>query len=76
VLAWCGEIGVESHYIAPDKPMQNGYVESLNGRLHDEQLNETLFLSMERARAEIAAWAKDYSHKQPHSSLDTKPQRR
>jgi transposase InsO family protein len=41
VLAWCGEIGVEWHYIAPGKPMQNGYVESFNGRMRDELLNET-----------------------------------
>tara|TARA_B100001179_G_scaffold10847_1_gene7034 strand:+ start:332 stop:1147 length:816 start_codon:yes stop_codon:yes gene_type:complete len=46
VLAWCGEIGVEWHYIAPGRPMQNGYVESFNGRMRDELLNETLFLNM------------------------------
>jgi transposase InsO family protein len=50
VLAWCGEIGVEWHYIAPGKPMQNGYVESFNGRMRDELLNETLFLSLPHAR--------------------------
>ena len=55
VLAWCGEIGVEWHYIAPGKPMQNGYVESFNGRMRDELLNETLFLSLAHARVEIAA---------------------
>jgi putative transposase len=54
VLAWCGEMGVERHYIAPSKPMQNGYVESFNGRMRDELLNETLFLSMADARVEIA----------------------
>ena len=42
VLAWCGEIGVEWHYIAPGKPMQNGFCESFNGRMRDELLNETL----------------------------------
>tara|TARA_R110002124_G_scaffold59588_1_gene164455 strand:- start:463 stop:1569 length:1107 start_codon:yes stop_codon:yes gene_type:complete len=45
VLAWCGQIGVEWHYIAPGKPMQNGFCESFNGRMRDELLNETLFLS-------------------------------
>lgn len=40
VLAWCSEIGVEWHYIAPGKPMQNGYAESFNGRMRDELLNE------------------------------------
>ncbi|QIQ85797.1 IS3 family transposase [Erythrobacter sp.] len=69
VLAWCGEIGVEWHYIAPGKPMQNGYVESFNGRMRDELLNETLFLSMAHARVEIAAWVEDYNRERPHSSL-------
>ncbi|MBD3771890.1 MAG: IS3 family transposase [Rhodobacterales bacterium] len=69
VLAWCGEIGVEWHYIAPGKPMQNGYVESFNGRMRDELLNETLFMSMAHARVEIAAWMEDYNRERPHSSL-------
>jgi putative transposase len=54
VLAWCGEIGVEWHHIAPGGPMQNGYVESFKGRTRDELLNETLFLSLAHARVEIA----------------------
>jgi putative transposase len=41
---------VEWHYIAPGKPMQNGYIESFNGRMRDELLNESLFLDLERAR--------------------------
>jgi len=59
VLAWCGEMGVERHYIAPGRPMQNGYVESFNGRMCDELLNEPLFLSMAHARVEIATWVED-----------------
>ncbi|WP_143737079.1 IS3 family transposase [Erythrobacter tepidarius] len=69
VLAWCGEIGMEWHYIAPGKPMQNGYVESFNGRMRDELLNETLFMSLAHARVEIAAWVEDYNRERPHSSL-------
>lgn len=69
VLAWCGQIGVEWHYIAPGKPMQNGYVESFSGRMRDELLNETLFLSMAHARVAIAAWVEDYDPERPHSSL-------
>jgi putative transposase len=69
VLAWCGEIGVEWHYFAPGKPMQNGYVESFNGRMRDELLNETLFLSLDHARVVIAAWAEDYDQERPHSCL-------
>ena len=60
---------MEWHYIAPGKPMQNGYVESFNGRMRDELLNETLFLSLDHARAEIAAWVEDYNGERPHSAL-------
>ena len=66
VLAWCGQIGVEWHYIAPGKPMQNGFCESFNGRMRDELLNETLFLSMAHARVAIAAWVKDCNRERPH----------
>ncbi|WP_156361648.1 IS3 family transposase [Sphingomonas sp. Leaf67] len=69
VLAWCGQSGVEWHYIAPGKPMQNGYVESFNGRMRDELLNETLFMNLTHARVEIAAWVEDYNRERPHSSL-------
>ena len=69
VLAWCGDLGVEWHYIAPGRPMQNGYVESFNGRMRDELLNETRFMSLAHARVEIAAWVEDYNRERPHSSL-------
>ena len=45
ILAWQEERGVEWHYIAPGKPTQNGFIESFNGRLRDECLNEHLFAS-------------------------------
>jgi transposase InsO family protein len=73
VLAWCSEADVEWHYIQPGRPMQNGYVESFNGRMRDELLNETLFLSLAHARVEIAAWAEDYNRERPHSSLGYEP---
>ena len=69
VLAWCGQIGAEWHYIAPGKPMQNGYVESFNSRMRVELLNETLFMSMDHARVQTAAWVKNYNRERPHSSL-------
>jgi putative transposase len=56
--------------IAPGKPMQNGLVESFNGRLRDEHLNEHLFTSLRHARHLIAAWRDDYDHHRPHTSLD------
>jgi putative transposase len=69
VLAWCGEAGIEWHYTAPGKPTQNAFVESFNGRMRDELLNETLFMSMGHVREKIAAWADDYNTGRPHSSL-------
>jgi transposase InsO family protein len=69
VLAWCSEAGINWHYIAPGRPMQNGYAESFNGRMRDELLNETLFLSLDHARIKIAAWVQDYNQERPHSAL-------
>jgi len=69
VLSWCQRTGVEWHYIAPGKPMQNGFVESFNGRFRDELLNETLFSSLGEAREKIRAWQHDYNHNRPHSGL-------
>ena len=69
VLAWCGEAGITWHYIAPGRPMQNGYVESFNGRMRDELLNETLFLGLDHVRCAIADWIADYNAERPHSSL-------
>ena len=69
VLSWCGQARVEWHYIAPGRPMQNGFVESFNGRMRDELLNETLFLNLDHARRQIAAWVEDYNRRRPHSAL-------
>ena len=69
VLKWAQDTKITWHYIAPGKPMQNGYSESFNGRMRDELLNETLFTSMAQARAVIAAWVADYNTTRPHSAL-------
>jgi len=69
VLRWSKEHQVEWHYIAPGKPMQNGYIESFNGRMRDELLNESLFLDLDQARQIITAWVADYNTTRPHSSL-------
>ncbi len=69
VLAWSQDRGVGWHYIAPGKPQQNAFVESFNGKLRDECLNETLFNSVRHARAVLADWRKDYNEVRPHSSL-------
>ena len=69
ILRWSQESGVEWHYIAPGKPQQNAFVESFNGRLRDELLNETLFGSLAHARVALAEWRLDYNTVRPHSSL-------
>ncbi|UJX47316.1 IS3 family transposase [Xanthobacter sp. YC-JY1] len=69
ILAWTDAARVEWHYIAPGKPMQNGFIESFNGRLRDELLNETLFSSLSQARAALARWQVDYNTDRPHSKL-------
>ncbi|MCJ2131289.1 integrase core domain-containing protein [Methylobacterium sp. E-045] len=60
---------VEWHHIAPGKPQRNGFVESLNGRLRDECLNEHLVRSLPAARIIIEAWRVDYNTCRPHTSL-------
>ncbi|CRL13563.1 putative transposase OrfB [Phaeobacter italicus] len=69
ILTFAAERDVEWHYIAPGKPMQNGFVESFNGRMRDELLNETMFRDMAHARSAIRAWAADYNKERPHSAL-------
>jgi transposase InsO family protein len=69
ILGWATDHRVEWHYIAPGKPMQNGFVESFNGRMRDELLNETLFINLDHARLLIGAWVTDYNTARPHSSL-------
>ncbi|WP_271299037.1 IS3 family transposase [Sphingomonas sp. CV7422] len=69
VLAWSGDVGIEWHYITPGKPTQNGFVESFNGRMRDELLNETLFFTIGQARSILARWVDDYNTERPHSSL-------
>ena len=69
ILAWADEARVGWHYIAPGKPQQNGFIESFNGRLRDELLNETLFRSLPHARAVLEAWRRDYNEQRPHSKL-------
>lgn len=70
ILEWQQDRHVEWHYIAPGKPMQNGFIESFNGHLRDECLNEHLFANLPEARKIIEAWRCDYNTNRPHTSLD------
>jgi putative transposase len=69
ILKWANENGVEWHYIDPGKPQQNGFIESFNGSLRDECLNEEIFESLADARRKLALWRYDYNNVRPHSSL-------
>ena len=69
ILRWADESSVEWHYIAPGKPIQNAFIESFNGRMRDELLNETLFTTLAQARVLLARWRADYNETRPHSRL-------
>jgi putative transposase len=67
---WAYENRVTQLFIQPGKPMQNGYVESFNGKLRDECLNEHWFRSIGEAQRIIEQWRQDYNNLRPHSSLN------
>lgn len=73
ILAWSQEHRIDWHYIAPGKPTQNAFIESFNGRLRDELLNEALFGSLDHAREALAVWRNDYNTVRPHSALGSVP---
>ena len=65
--------GVESLYIAPGAPWENGYAESFHGRLRDELLNAEVFIDVRDAQSLARAWREEYNHRRPHSSLGYVP---
>jgi putative transposase len=69
MLRWAQDLHLDWRYIDPGKPQQNAFIESFNGRLRDEFLNETLFTSLRQARVEFARWQRDYNTERPHSAL-------
>lgn len=69
ILAWTADAKVDWHYIDPGKPAQNAFIESFNGRLRDEFLNETLFTSLMQARLALEEWRRDYNTVRPHSRI-------
>jgi len=66
---WQEERNVAWHYIQPGKPIQNAFVESFNGRLRDELLNEISFRSLAHVRELLAEWRGDFNQNRPHTSL-------
>lgn len=66
---WAHEKGIKLDFIRPGKPNENAFIESFNGKLCDECLNENWFLSLEDVRRTIEGWRIDYNENRPHSSL-------
>ena len=66
---WAYTKGVQQLFINPGKPVQNAYIESFNGKLRDECLNEHWFKHLTEARAILEDWRHDYNQFRPHSSL-------
>jgi putative transposase len=71
--AWAYRRGVELRFIRPGKPVENAFVESFNGRLRDECLNQHWFVSLRDARERIRDWRIDYNTERPHSALGNLP---
>jgi putative transposase len=66
---WAYNRGVKLNFIRPGKPVENAYIESFNGKLRDECLNQNWFITLRNARETIETWRIDYNEFRPHSSL-------
>lgn len=73
VREWLHRLGVETLFIEPGSPWENGYIESFNGKLRDELLNGEIFYTLHEARVLIEMWRRHYNQVRPHSSLGYRP---
>ena len=73
VRSWLARLGVQTLYIEPGSPWENGYIESFNGKLRDELLNGEIFTSVQEAKVLTALWRRHYNHHRPHSALGYRP---
>jgi transposase InsO family protein len=69
IRSWLGSAAVETLYIEPGSPWENGYAESFHGRLRDELLESELFTCLAEAKMLSEQWRLEYNHRRPHSSL-------
>ena len=67
--AWAYRHGIQLEFIRPGKPVENGFIESFNGRVRDESLNVEVFFTLGDVREKLARWQEDYNRVRPHSSL-------
>jgi len=72
VQRWLAEERIETAYVAPGSPWENGYIESFNGKLRDELLHRELFTSLAEAKMLASAYRDEYNHHRPHSALGYK----
>ena len=70
---WLSRVGVQTAFIEPGSPWENGYCESFNGKLRDECLNGEIFYSLKEATVVIEQWRKHYNTIRSHSSLNYRP---
>ena len=70
---WLERIGVETLFITPGSPWENGYCESFNGKLRDQLLNGEIFYTLREAQVVLEQWRWHYNHQRPHSSLGYRP---
>ena len=73
VRSWLARLGVQTLFIEPGSPWENGYIESFNGKLRDERLNGEVFSSVPEAKVLTDAWRQHYNHHRPHSALGYRP---
>ena len=73
IRQWLAQVGVETLFIEPGSPWENGYNESFNGKLRDELLNGEIFYTVREAQVLIEGWRQEYNQIRPHSSLGYKP---
>jgi len=73
VRSWLARLSVQTLFIEPGSPWENGYVESFNGKLRDELLNGEIFYTLTEAQVLIERWRSHYNQCRPHSSLGYRP---
>ena len=73
VREWVARLNVDTLFIEPGSPWENGYNKSFNGKLRDEQHDREIFTSLAEARVLIEAWRRHYNSERPHSALKRSP---
>jgi putative transposase len=73
VRRWLDALGVQTLFIEPGSPWENGYVESFNGKLRDELLDREIFYTLTEAKILIERWRREYNTVRPHSALGYRP---